>query len=348
MSEEQHKPLLSVVIPTLGRPVLATTIDSLAGTVLAKNIEVIVAGKIRDPELLSKITELGNAFAGFKHLDISFKQGDSSNKKNAGLHESLGEIVAFTDDDVKVGADWPSQILAPFEDKAVGMVSGPSLIPDDLPLMARLSGLALASGAAGYVAGRYRKGNKKPREIKWSGIIGCNMAFRKEIISSFDGFDTSFWPGEEMVAAFKTAATHKIVFQPGAALWHYPRATLFGFIKQIYGYGATRIRLLRTGLEFEFTTIIPALMILSFLVLLCLSVLSKTAAATLVALLLIYLAAAVAITLECFSRSRRFSDLLVVLLIPIMHVSYGIGEWIEIFFKNKDLSIKKHKSTGSH
>lgn len=333
------KPALSVVIPSLGRPIVLQTLRSLAATALANKLDVILAGDIKDAVLLEELCKTAPAFASFRHLPLSFPTGDSSRKKTAGLQACGSDLVAFIDDDVVLGPDWPGFVIDAFSDPKVGMFSGPSLVPSDMPLMPRIAGLTLTSWAAGYVSGRYRKGADGLRDIRWSRIIGCNMAFRREAIMAQNGFDPRFWPGEEMLAAFNTAKQgYRIVFQPEASVYHYPRSSLRGFIRQIYGYGATRIRLIREGLEFEPTTLLPAILVLGALTLGLAAIISNKAMWLLLAAVSLYLLADALITLEIFLRTRRISSLLVFFTVPIMHIAYGIAEWSEFIRPNRDLS----------
>ena len=90
------------------------------------------------------------------------------------------------------------------------------------------------------------------------------MAYRKKVIEEIGAFDPAFWPGEEMIAAFKTEQRgYVLLFNSDAYVYHYPRQSLGRFWKQIWGYGATRIRLIRAGTEIEPTTIVPGLWVLS-------------------------------------------------------------------------------------
>lgn len=338
------QPQLSVVIPTLGRSYLLQTVQSLADASSAGQLEVVVAGKIADVSLAQAIAQAGSAFAAFRILPVAFPAGDSSEKKNTGLAASRADIVAFLDDDVRVAPDWPRLILEPFRRSDVGMVSGPSLVPPELSGMARLSGMALASAAAGYVAERYDKGRGGLRPIKWSRIIGCNMAFRKSLLNQVGRFDPRFWPGEEMVAAFSVArAGAVIVFQPEAWVYHYPRATFRGFVRQIYGYGATRIRLYRAGLDFEPLTIVPALWVASLIVLGATASFCRWCAWLVALNAALYTLATLVITLRTFIRTRRALDFGLLVMIPVMHLTYGVAEWMEVIQPGRDLS-ETHKA----
>jgi glycosyltransferase involved in cell wall biosynthesis len=341
------KPSLAVVIATLGRDTLLPTLRSLLSCRGGESLEIVVVGAIVDPAMASDLQQLAAAHANLLHLPLVFSSGDSSNKKNAGFRAATADIVAFIDDDVIVARDWSDRVLEAFADPAVGMVSGPSLVPDDVPLMARLAGGALSSAAAGYVASRYVNDGRGPRRIRWSGIIGCNMAFRRRVLEEAGGFDPRFWPGEEMVVSSAVEkGGHAIVFAPDAWLFHYPRSSLLGFVKQIYKYGATRIRLIRQGVGFEPTTLLPAIIVVVFVVLGASACFSRGVAQVLAAGLVAYFAAALVATIALVARTRRGVDLLVFFMIPVMHVSYGVAQWVEILRPGRDLSESK-RPTGA-
>ena len=330
---------LSVVIPTMGRPILIQTLESLAATKSFDDIEIIVAGEIPDLQVMERLRAIQSAHPQIVHLPISFPVGDSSRKKNEGFRRAQADVVAFLDDDVFVCRDWPDLILKPFEDESVGAASGPSLVPDDVKLFARLAGTALQSKAAGYVAERYLKSGAHIRPISWSRIIGCNMAYRRPVLESIGMFPPEFWPGEEMIAAWRTQqAGHKIVFYDDAWVYHYPRSSLWRFLKQMHGYGATRIRLLRAGVEFEPTTIVPGLWVLSLAVLAFAAIFLKWGLYLLTLDIAFYMLAALYITLNKYAETRKAEHLFIFFLVPLMHLSYGIAEWIEIFRPGKDLS----------
>lgn len=336
------QPLLSVVIPTLGRAILVQTLASLTRTTDAAQLEIIVAGKIPDREVAAAVARLQAGHPQIQHLPLSFPKGDSSEKKNAGWRAARADVVAFLDDDVIVEPDWPQRILEPFREPRVGLVSGPSLVPDELPLMARLAGMTLASKAAGYVAARYTAERAENFDAKWSNLIGCNMAFRKPVLAALGGFDVAFWPGEEMLAAFRaTQAGHTLVFVPRAALRHFPRASFGGFLRQMHGYGATRIRLIRAGVEREWTTLVPAAWVASLLLLGLAAPFTRWARWLLLADLGLYLAATLAITLAKLRETGRARDALIFFLIPCMHLAYGWAEWVEYFRPNADLGLAK-------
>ncbi|MDD5677326.1 MAG: glycosyltransferase [Kiritimatiellae bacterium] len=330
---------LSVVIPTLGRPILIQTLQSLIDAEGFDRLDIIVAGQIADRSVRDAVRSLSECYPNIRNLEVAFARGDSSEKKNAGWRAAKSDLIAFIDDDVVVAHNWPEQVRLPFHRFDVGLVSGPGLVPDDLPLMARLAGIVLASKAAGYVAERYMVGDPAPREIRWSGLIGCNMAYRRAVLERLGGFDPAFWPGEEMIAAYRaTRLGYKLIFQPQALLYHYPRASFWRFCRQMYGYGATRIRLIRAGVDLEAATIIPAVLVLALVVLGVTVFFCRWARVILLAGTTLYALAALWVTFAKCRETRRALDLLILFLIPIMHISYGLAEWVELVRPGKDLS----------
>jgi GT2 family glycosyltransferase len=324
-------------------------VESLLAAKQSSELEIIVAGAINDPAVAERLKELIRNNQRIIHLPVSFPSGDSSEKKNAGWRAARSDIIAFLDDDVVVGENWPAAVLEPFTGNSVGLVSGPGLVPADIPFMARLAGWTLASRAAGYVQERYLADSAIPRPVKWSRLIGCNMAYRRRILEEINGFDPRFWPGEEMIAAYIATVRrgYTLVFQPKAVLYHYPRASYRGFLKQMAGYGATRIRLIRAGTDIEPATLAPMFMFASFLLLLIGSFFSKIILMSLLALLAAYLLFVAWCAGLKWRDEREGKVWLIVFMIPAMHLSYGLAQWMELVCPGRDLSIKSgNTNTG--
>ncbi len=344
MSElpQPNPPALSVVIPTMGRPIVVRTVESVLAAAGRISLEVIVAGRIHDDAVRASIESLARRDQRVRHLDVEYATGDSSRKKNAGAEAARAPIVAFLDDDVVVAPDWPARILEAFADPKVGLVSGPSLIPDDINLVGRLAGLALSSRAAGYVAHRYRGGDADPFPVKWSRIIGCNAAYRKSVFVEMGAFDPAFYPGEEMIASHRTQQLgHTLLFLPRAYVYHYPRQTLARFWRQMHGYGATRIRLMRAGVEVEPATLVPMLWVASLIALGALGFFWRFAWTLLGLDVLAYLVVDALIAAEVVASTRRVRDAALLALVPVMHIAYGLAEWREVFAPGRDLGERR-------
>lgn len=328
-----------MVIPTMGRPILFKSLESLLASPDAGLIEIIIVGIIPDAAVSERVAALISGNPRVRHLPMRFETGDASRKRNAGFQEARADLVAFLDDDVYVPSHWIGRILDSFSAPDVGMVSGPSLVPTDISLFARLAGLALSSRAAGYVAHRYLRGAEARKRVKWSRIIGCNMVFRREAMERLGGFDPAFYPGEEMVAAFRTARMgYALVFDSEAYVFHYPKTTFRGFWRQIFRYGATRVRLIRAGVDVEWTPLVPAAWVASLVVCAALAAVHVAGSWLLAANVAAYFLVALAVTAEVVWQTRRFADSLLLPLLPFMHVAYGVGIWFEVVRPGRDLS----------
>jgi GT2 family glycosyltransferase len=330
---------ISVVIPTMGRPILIQTIESLIDTEF-RAMEILVCGKITDPDVASRLAEQVDTTPCLHHFPVQFSDGDSSRKKNHGAALAKADIVAFMDDDVVVAPNWPELVLEVFKDEGVGLVSGPSLVPNDINFSGRLAGLALSSGAAGYVAERYLKGGSAPRAVNWDRIIGCNAAYRKSVFEAIGGFPPEFYPGEEMIAAFRAEKQQhaKLMFIPEAWVYHYPRQSLRRFCRQMWTYGATRIRLIRAGVEFSALNLAPAFLVLMLLLMILLSYFSVWGIRGLELVLSIYALTMLYFAVAVARRTKQLKDLAVWGTILVMHMCYGAAEWYELFRPNRDWS----------
>ena len=327
-----NQPQMTVVIPTLGRPCLITALRSLVAVEDFATLEVLVCGAVNDEPMRSEFQQLLQTYLNIQHPPASHELKALHEKRNLGWRLARTELVAYLDDDVTLEPEWARKISAPFSDERVGLVSGPGLIPDQLPLMARLAGLALSSGAAGYVADRYLAGVAAVHEIKWSKIIGCNMALRRSLLEAVGGFNPVFEAGDEMFISFSIAKRgQRIVFASEARAYHFPRASLRGFIRQIHGYGATRIRLMSNGVEVEWSTLLPALLVVSVGALALLTPFVPAVRWLLSLELLAYATTVALIVARILWRTGQPRDLWLLALIPLMHTVYGAAEWQELF-----------------
>lgn len=330
------KPILTVAVPTLGRPCLIKALESLTAVEGFGDLEVLVCGAVVHDPVRSELQRLMGQHQNIRNPPDSLTLRALHLKRNLGWQLARTELVAYLDDDVVLEREWARKILEPFADPQVGIVSGPGLIPANLGLMARLAGLALSSGATGYVADRYKQNVAPIRAIKWSQIIGCNMAIRRSLLESVGGFNPFFEAGDEMFVSHSICKRgHRIVFASEARAYHYPRATLRGFLKQIYGYGDTRIRLIRNGVEVELATLIPALLVLSVAVLSAMAFSVPLARWLLGLELAAYLMGVAVVVGRIVAKTRRACDLILLLLVPLMHAVYGIAEWKELFFPQR-------------
>ena len=159
---------------------------------------------------------------------IDIPNGGLSAARNVGLEHATGEIVAYTDGDVRVDPDWLTHLVQPFLTSDVAGAGGPNLVPADDPPMAQC--IARAPGSPTQVMLDDRIAEHVP---------GCNMAFRRDALLAVGGFNPIYLrAGDDVDICWRLQARGwQIGFAPSALVWHRHRASLRAYWRQQVGYG---------------------------------------------------------------------------------------------------------------
>lgn len=137
---------------------------------------------------------------------------------NIGLAEARGEIVACTDDDCVVAADWLERIVAPFAQRTrVAVVFG------------RVDAAA-HDPTEGFVPAYRPVGNRERTSLigRAPDGMGASMAVRRSAVAAIGGFDPAIGPGGEFrsgddrdIAVRALLAGFSIYDEPGAVVVHH-------------------------------------------------------------------------------------------------------------------------------
>ena len=170
--------------------------------------------------------DIARRHASVTVLDIP--NGGLSAARNVGLEHAAGEIIAYTDGDVRVDPDWLTHLVRPFLASDVVGTGGPNLVPADDPPMAQC--IARAPGSPTQVMLDDRTAEHVP---------GCNMAFRRDALLAVGGFNPIYLrAGDDVDICWRLQARGwKIGFAPSALVWHRHRASLRAYWRQQVGYG---------------------------------------------------------------------------------------------------------------
>jgi len=221
-SDRQRWPKVSVVVCAYDA---ADTIDdcltSLSGLTYP-HVEVIV---INDGSRDDTAT-IARRYARVRVIDVP--NGGLSAARNVGLASATGEIVAYTDADCRVDADWLTYLVRPMLTSSVAGVGGPNIIPPDDSWVAQC--VARAPGGPTHVMLDDRIAEHVP---------GCNMAFRREALLSVEGFNPVYRrAGDDVDICWRLQARgQRIGFSPSALVWHHHRASVAAYWRQQVGYG---------------------------------------------------------------------------------------------------------------
>jgi GT2 family glycosyltransferase len=148
--------------------------------------------------------------------------------RNTGLMHATGEIVAYTDADVRVDPEWLTYLVQPFANPDVAAAGGPAVVPVDDPWFAQC--VARAPGSPTHVLIDDRVAEHVP---------GCNCAFRRQVLTSIGGFNPVFLrAGDDVDVCWRVQAEGwTIGFAPAALVWHRHRSSTRAYWRQQIGYG---------------------------------------------------------------------------------------------------------------
>ena len=170
--------------------------------------------------------DIVKGYSGVRIVELT--NGGLSTARNAGLAAATGEIIAYTDADVRVDPDWLTYLVQPLLTSDVAGVGGPNIVPADDPWVSQC--VARAPGGPTHVMLDDRIAEHVP---------GCNMAFRRDALLAVDGFNPVYVrAGDDVDICWRLQAKKlEIGFAPSALVWHHRRASVRSYWRQQVGYG---------------------------------------------------------------------------------------------------------------
>ena len=166
--------------------------------------------------------------------------------RNRGLRESRGEIVAYTDDDVRVDARWLHGLQRGFADASIELVTG-LVVPAELETDAQVIFEDFYGGMGkGMQSGVF--GNTETHAHTRLGAhhvgVGANLAVRRQWLHTLGGFDTALdvgtasQGGGDLDIIFRTfAAGGAARYEPSALVHHHHRREMHALRRQLRDNG---------------------------------------------------------------------------------------------------------------
>jgi len=230
--------LLSVVIPTLNSAnTIRYTLSSLFSNNLSRDVfEVIVV----DNGSIDNTVDVAEKFPAKIYSCPIHGQGPA---RNLGISKAQGDIICFTDSDVIVPKDWLQKILDFFDTHPnVDGVGGPVLAP----LSSHINNLQKMDGEI------YSETHIFPTRItksrfrdKRTALNSANCSYRKEILFSVNGFDTSILDAVDIDLCWRLIRSGKcLIFNPDIKVIHFGSPwNLRGIFNQQFRWGISDIEL---------------------------------------------------------------------------------------------------------
>jgi glycosyltransferase involved in cell wall biosynthesis len=246
-TEEQGSVPVTVVVCTRNRAhALPACLDSLRRLEHDALHFIIVDNAPLDDSTRDLVTELASADPRFQYIRETLP--GLSRARNRGLAHTTSEIIAYTDDDVRVDPLWVKGLLRGFGRRSdvgcvTGMVASASLeLPAEQYFDGRV-GWSSSCEAIVYDARSGLGGSALPYAAGTFGT-GANFAVRSEVLREIGEFDEALGAGSpcdggedlDIFVRFIRAG-YSLSYEPAALVWHEHRSGRDDLRRQMYSYG---------------------------------------------------------------------------------------------------------------
>ncbi|ODT64239.1 hypothetical protein ABS71_13435 [bacterium SCN 62-11] len=276
---------------------------------------------------------LGPVETGLAEL-VRVEGANVSQQRNLGVGQASGELLWFLDDDSQFGPETLRlglEIMRAHPDCAAA--GGPSLTRSRAGFEERVFGAVMGSWFAALSTWARHRAVGPARFAEGTELITSNLLVRREWFEKVGGFDLSLYPGEDIDFVYRLR-------QAGARLYYHPRLSVErsrrgstgSFLWQYFRYG-----LARGSLFFHLRPRSQWIYLLPLLLWAWLP-LGHWAVAS---YLLICLLAGVEVAGSTGSAGAGLAALLVV---PLMHLCYGLGLGLGLIYKLLGFSLNQPQS----
>jgi glycosyltransferase involved in cell wall biosynthesis len=161
-------------------------------------------------------------------------------KRKLGIENSLGNYIAFLDDDAFHDIDWLKNAKELFDvnQDYIG-VCGPSITPPESDFLEKIGGYIFESPLTSGPT-RFRHVPSKHRFVDDYPTV--NLILRKEVLITVGGFDDNYWPGEDTKLCHDITINYgkKIYYSPLLIVYHKRRSIYHPHLIQISRYATHR------------------------------------------------------------------------------------------------------------
>lgn len=160
-------------------------------------------------------------------------------KRDIGVRNAKGSILAFIDDDAYPKKDWLKNAVSVFHKKKISCVCGPGILAQKTTMWEKIIDEILISpiGSGGYT---YRFLPQKERYV--DDYPSMNFLITKKLFMTIGGFNNDFWPGEDskLCNDIVYVQKEKIYYSPMVIVYHHRRNELIPYVRQHAQYGYHR------------------------------------------------------------------------------------------------------------
>jgi glycosyltransferase involved in cell wall biosynthesis len=242
-----NAPFVSVIVCTRDRPDLLRTCLPALLTLHYPSYEIIVVDNAPGSDATARLIE--HEYDAERRLRyVREEQPGLSSARNRGLIEARGSIVAYTDDDGVVDAEWLVELVGGFQAaEDVACVTG-VVLPFELETTSQIwfeEYVGRSWSSKWFKQRIFGRDTQRPNPFQ-AGVWGhgASMAFTKAFLLSIGGFDLALGAGSMALSGEDTEAFHQViqrgrelVFTPTAVVFHRRRRDDRSLYRQVFGYG---------------------------------------------------------------------------------------------------------------
>ncbi len=248
------RPPISVIVCTRDRAeIVGRCLASLKRLNYPEYEVIVVDNAPKDDRVRQTVADTGFRYVREDRPGLSWA-------RNCGIAAARYDLIAFTDDDLWVDADWLLGLADGFADPQVMGVTG-LVLPGEIESESQQRFEHLGGFSKGLYP-RVFKGDKLTSYdliTTYSVGAGANMAFRRCVFEQLGDFDTALGAGTLGHAMEDLDIWHRALMQgmilryePSALAWHYHRSNMRNLRKQLYNYGCGfGVYLIKLGLAGE-------------------------------------------------------------------------------------------------
>jgi glucosyl-dolichyl phosphate glucuronosyltransferase len=184
-----NPPEVSIIICTRNRatqlaPTLASVVASKRASKLASELVVVDNGSSDDTRSVVRSAKEAWGSDGIEYLVVA--EPGQCRARNAGICKAQGQVLLWTDDDVRVPLDWIDRMCLPLLGGKIDATQGGFVLPE-----------LLTSHAI------FRTGALGPKDDSGLGLpdseptmmVGLNMAMHRRVLERVPQFDSDLGPG---------------------------------------------------------------------------------------------------------------------------------------------------------
>lgn len=284
-----------------------------------------------------KIMEQFSASHTKEYISVDILENDKRSQAagwNVALKKTVGDVIVRVDAHASIPKDFISKnidVIKNGEDISGG--SRPNIIIAPTPMKETL--LLAESSMFGSSAASYRRGSTEKKYVDSM----FHAAYRREVFETVGGFDESLGRTEDNEIHYRMRqAGYKFCLSPNIVSYQHTRATLGKMMAQKYGngkwIGLTLGVCPRCLSVFHF---VPFCFVLAIFICIILSITAAVSGVAFLnlpsyALIIAYLSADILMTvMAVIPAKKHLSEMLLPIIFPLLHISYGVGTLVGIF-----------------